>query len=285
MSSYAKALEGVMRLFPKKVKVSFVDAETGEPIGMVKMTLDQLPEKFNKPMLIEAMGKWWRVLDAEPKKAIEFEFMKNLVLKVKDSFLHDPVKGRWYVPSVAGGMPLVSGDTLFDQFILDLRVDEWRQIEFLPVSLLDQVKEDVAVINSILHPEKKYNRLLGYQQRHVREKIVSHNHNIPFYKLCELVNTIDKGVMRLPDGFVKDGFALRSFNYEYYGEVEEGMIKSLCVKEFDCVDEEILNVLSAFGLLLVVWCEGKIISGEMKEGDGGSIDLPNSGEVSDAMLT
>src|ERR1700754_1523580 len=122
-------------------------------------------------------------------------------------------------------MPETSESSLFDGFVLEMVPEYWRGIELLPVSMMEQVKEDVGVINGILHPEKKYDRLVGYVSRHVREKIGLNNLGISFDEFCKVVGEIEKGGVKV-SGFVKNGFALRSMNYEYYGVMEEGVIKS-----------------------------------------------------------
>jgi hypothetical protein len=287
MSGYAKALEGFLRLFPRKIKVTFIDADSGVQIGASKMLAEQLPEKFKRPVVIDALERRWRVLDAEPRKADDFMFTRKLVLKVRDAGLPTQPNGLYFIPSIAHGRPEASTNSLFNEFIAEITGEGWRQIELLPASALQPVEEELAAINSILHPDYPVNLLLGYEKIHVREKIAMEQCNVSFDELCKVVNGIEKGGLRFPvddGGVVKDGFALRSLNYEYYGTIKNGIVKTLCLKDFDSADDELLDVLTAFGLILVIWCEGKMISPEMSEGGAGETDLPGADQVSDAAI-
>ena len=46
MSGYAKALGGLMQLFPKKINVTVIDEITGASLGKYKVPLEQLPDAF-----------------------------------------------------------------------------------------------------------------------------------------------------------------------------------------------------------------------------------------------
>lgn len=284
--SYVLAVEAIMRRFPKKIKVTLINAESGERIGECKMIEAQLPAKFKRPIIVNIMGRRWRVLDAEPRKAIDFIFTRKLVLKVIDPELPNR-NNRFYYPTVADGLPESEENSLFNEFIIERHMEDWRQIEFLPTSMLHVVEREISKINSILNVDDSPDLLLGYERNRVRKKIGALSNNIPFDEFCERINVLQKGAVKIlgnDDEFVKDGIAIRSPNYEYYGIVENGIIKSLCLKEFDCADDELLDALSAFGLVLVIWCEAKIFSGEMKDSDGSENDSFGTGQVSDAAI-
>src|SRR5688572_4814614 len=80
--NYAKVLDAALTMFPRKVKVTCIDGVTGEPIGMYKVLLHQLPTVFDKPVTLTIDGNEWRVIKANPLHSDEFSIFKKLALHV-----------------------------------------------------------------------------------------------------------------------------------------------------------------------------------------------------------
>jgi hypothetical protein len=164
------------------------------------------------------------------------------------------------VPAISNEMPEMCDSRLFEDFIIELHEDQWRQIEFLPLTLLPAIQEEMVSVEAILFPEDESDGVQGYNSVHVREKIGGRRLSISFDDFCELLNIRERGSIRLSgySGFVKSGFAVRSDNYTYYGLIEDKVIKELCLQEYDSADDEFINVVSRFELVLVSWCKGGI---------------------------
>jgi hypothetical protein len=264
MSSIVKAVEGVMRLFPKKINVTFKHV-AGHTIGVIKMYEELLPEKFKRPVIMEAFGRTWRVLEAEPRENKDFVFTRKLELVVVEPELAGKFVKEYFTATVAGSMPEVDSDSHYSDFGVDILAEEWRQVELLPASCLAMVNEEIAVIEGILRPGKGVSVLKGYERRHVRERIGSAGLNISLVEFCKVVDSVKLGSLRINGGYVRNGFVLKSVGFTYYGTEEGGVLKDLCVYKFDCADYEFFNVLSSFDLLMVHWCKGRIFTSEVNE--------------------
>ena len=263
--NYAKIIDGALKLFPKKIKVTFINAVTGDLVGKFKLPPELLPAKFNKPTTIEVNGQLWRVLQANPVDADDFLFTKKLTLHVQENEQVEATSVGSPVATSAWPLPERSTENLFDEFVLDLSPDQWRQIEFLPVSMQEVVQQEMKEIEPILHPGKGENPLLGFHNTYIRNVIGNQNNVIPFNEFYSLVNGREKGALRFcvsENQYMQHGFALHSDNYLYYGTVQNGQIRDLCISQFDAFDEELFVVLNHFRLLMADWCEGRIVSGD-----------------------
>src|SRR5690242_2562289 len=102
--SFVKALKGVIDSIPKIIKVTFVHID-GHEIGMCKIDSRLLPEKFKRPVILEAFGRSWRVLKAEPYK--DFIYKKRISLVVVEPELADRFVSKFYYSTMPGSLPEV----------------------------------------------------------------------------------------------------------------------------------------------------------------------------------
>ncbi|WP_315816510.1 hypothetical protein [Paraflavitalea speifideaquila] len=79
--NYAKVIGSALQLFPKKIKVTLIDAASGNNIGKHFIPAVQLPTAFNRPTILEVDNIKWRVLKADPVLADDFLFSKSLPYK------------------------------------------------------------------------------------------------------------------------------------------------------------------------------------------------------------
>jgi hypothetical protein len=135
-------------------------------------------------------------------------------------------------------------------FELKILEDDWRQVEFLPLSVLPLIQEEMSEIE----------KLSESNEIHVRRKIGANHLSIPLDEFCELAGIKEKGSLKFydQDGYVKNGFALRSENYTYYGTIQGDTIKELCLDDFESADTEFYQVAARYNLVLVDWCNGQI---------------------------
>jgi hypothetical protein len=245
-----KIADGVTGLFPRKIMVTVVDEVSGVVIGSYKAGKESLPEVFDKPMAIELNGVLWRVVKAE------YASGRRLGLWVQEEGYFRSHNKKWMVPTVSQ-KPALGGMRMANDFLIEIGLEEWRQIEFLPAAMQGVVEEEMRLI------EKAAGNggLLGYEIVHVRDNIENPLLEIPFHEFYQFVEGREKGSIELEkmDGILLDGFFIRSNEYLYYGIVENKQIRQLCLEKFDSMDDEATNVITMYNLMMVDWCRGRII--------------------------
>lgn len=262
--NYAKVVSSAIQLFPKKIKVTLIDAVTGSSLGKHKIPASQLPVVFNRPTTIDIENISWRVLKADPVSADDFLYSKRLILHVQNAASIESGQLRFNIPSVCADLPATGFETLYKDFTLKLAEMDWRQIEFMPLSQAGVVEEAVKVIEDILAGQP--NPLLGYEQQYIRDQVLRTNFAIPFGEFCSLLVEPMYGNIAFGENrFVQGGFSVRSESYTYYGVQENGIIHTLCLVQFEWADDEFMRVLAAFDLLLVDWCNASRLSAEPGE--------------------
>ncbi|MBC8032702.1 MAG: hypothetical protein H7Y03_01045 [Chitinophagaceae bacterium] len=250
----------LLNIFPKKVRVTFIDALTGSTINTKRILLAELPEAFNRPITMNIGDSPWRVTSARPARVEEYSISKKLLLQVQQPDTINPSILRYELPTMAPSLPYFTEDPLFSDFTLDLTPEQWRQTEFLPLEFLELIKEEMAPIEAILYPENETQNLLGFAQVHLRQKTDHAYLNIPFEKFCKKVQATGRGNILFPGkGYVHQGFAVTSESFCYYGILKEDRIQQLNLLHFECADEEFFNVLMKYDLVLADWCHGGII--------------------------
>lgn len=254
----------MFNLFKKStIRVEFIDANTNEIIGISEMKAEQLPVSFSKPTKMHLENEDWQVIKAEPQDAFQFKETKQLKLWLGKVEKLDPNNIRFSIPTVSNETPALTGEKNFGDFTLELHEDAWRQIEFLPLTLLPTINEEMSAVEAILFPEDETkNTQYGFDKIHVREKIGEHHLNISIEEFCEVVNAINRGSIHMTiygeTGFVQNGFAIKSANYTYYGTLENNFIKELCLESFESMDDEMSLVCSKYNLAFVSWLTGSI---------------------------
>jgi hypothetical protein len=251
----------MFNFFKRNIKVVFINDETGDTIGVIEMKREQLPEAFDKPTTMQIADKEWQVVKAEPIYAKEFSANKKLTLRLRSIDRIDIEDIRFSIPTISNELPEMANTTLFSDFTLQLHEDDWRQIEFLPLQVLPRIQVEMTAVEAILFPETGTTPSLGYDTVHIR-KIDRQQLSIPFTDFCEQMDIHEKGALTVAfagnSGFVQDGFALRSDNYNYYGTVKDGVINELCLQHFHQAEDEFYRIAARYGLALVEWCKGQI---------------------------
>lgn len=254
----------MFNLFKKStIHVQFINANTNETIGVSDMKAEQLPVSFNKPTTMHLENEDWQVIKAEPEDAFQFKETRQLKLWLSKVEKLNPNNIRFSIPTVSNETPALCTEKVFTDFILELHEDAWRQIEFLPLSILPTINEEMSAVEAILFPEDETKSTqYGFDKIHVREKIGEHHLNISLEEFCEVVNAINKGSIYMTiygeTGFVQNGFAIKSANYTYYGTLENNFIKELCLESFENMDDEMSLACSRYNLVFVSWCIGSI---------------------------
>jgi hypothetical protein len=257
--NYAKVLDAALQMFPRKIRVTCIDGITGTQIGKYKMGLAELPPAFNKPVSIVIEGREWRIIQANPLGADDIAIFRKLTLHVLGKDQLQQVTLGHNVPTRHATSAQLTSTPFFQQFTLDITTDDWLQLEFLPVSAMPQIQEEMALIDPILLMESRSNPLMGYGNIHIRQQTTHFGADIPFDAFCAALPNLKKGNIRL-DGkdYIENGFALQSDNYTYYGTLLNNRITHLCLLEIDGIDDEFTQLATTWELLLVDWCKASI---------------------------
>jgi hypothetical protein len=241
-----KIADGITGLFPKKILVTLRDELSGNIVSVFKADRESIPSRFDRPMVMEMDGKKWRVT------RVVGAGRKQVELLVQEEPLFVPKRSM--VPSVAYPAPPVSTLSVAHIFTLSMRLEEWRQVEFLPAGMMEIVEEEMKDMQAV------EGGLLGYERSHVRERVGDVDLGIPFYEFYQLVEGVEKGSVYLEgEGLVEDGFFVRSVEHVYYGVVRDGGIRQLAMREFDSADEEVTRVIEEWDLVVVDWCGEKVV--------------------------
>lgn len=262
--NYAKAIGSVLQLFPKKIKVTLIDAVTGDCLGKHKIPAELLPAAFNRPTTLEIQNINWRVLNAEPISADDFLFTKKLTLQVQHAAIVGTDLLKYSLPTVCNDLPSTGTGSLYHDFTLEITESDWRQVEFVQLQQSSVIEEAVKIIENIL--TNQLNPLLGYERQYIRDNGLLLNLVIPLEEFClQLMNPVKGNIFYRNAGFVENGFAIRTDSYTYYGLQENGIIQTLSLLQFDWADDEFMRVLSTYKLFLIDWCNAFRISAEAGE--------------------
>jgi hypothetical protein len=253
-------LAPILNAFPRKTRVTFIHAVTGKEIGIQKMKPEELPLSFTRPHTMELNGISWRVMQAVPVYAKEFNLDYKLTLYIQESSSVNR-HGMSDLPTICNDHPVLYQESLFNDFVLNISSGQWRQLEFFSQSFLSIVQEEITRVENILSPGEGVNTLLGYKDIYTRNKIPDIALAIPFDEFCRQYHILEKGAVNFNgNGFIQDGVSLRSKNYTYYGKVNKNIIEELYLESFESVDEEFYELTSSYSLALADWCNGMIIT-------------------------
>lgn len=250
--------DGVSGLLPKKYRVTLIKASTSEIMGIYRFREDQLPEKFDKPTLLEADGKIWRVLEVNVVREASYLSSKKLELQVEAPEALD-LSGKYAVPTNAfSQMKHINND--FERTVFAMAEYDWRQYEFLSVAQIPLIQEEIESIHRIINPEIPVNTLLGYNVIHSRSIKLNNSLSIPFQDFAALIGVDEQGTVSIMEDYIiENGFSLRSESYLYYGRIIDGAIVELAIHGFESVDDEVIQITNRFGLVLVDWCNAHML--------------------------
>ncbi|WEK35469.1 MAG: hypothetical protein P0Y53_23505 [Candidatus Pseudobacter hemicellulosilyticus] len=263
--NWLKLADGVTGLFPKKVQVVLTYGNSGQEIGKYKLPEEFLPEKYDKPTVIEIQNQAWRITKATLVRDKTYLRSRKLLFEVEEMTSYEQ-GSRHLAPTTAFPSPLLGPKSLFSGPDLGMPAENWRQIEFLPTSLLPVIQEEIAIIEASLQPGVHADPLLGYDSLHIRERIGHSNLELPLTDLQQMIGGSETGSVQITaHEYVQQSFFFSTLNYRYYGIVLDGIIKDLSIEAFDSPDDEFMTVLESFGLMLVDWCNARMILNEIAE--------------------
>ena len=257
-----RVAESTSTLFSKKTNITLIDAETGNIISKHNLDSRSLPESFNKPTIINIEDDKWQILKVEILRKGSYLSAPKLLFHVTspDNF---KMGDNFLVPTQ---QPLTEHETtehntLFRDYTLARSFEQWLQLEFLPIGNTDLIQEANTTIEAILNTPDENNHLLGYSTNYIRNITYKYQLEIAFDDFCAFINPIQRGNISLrANSFIQNGFSLQSANYDYYGIVEDGIIRKLAIQTFNYVDDELTDLLAKYELLFIDWCNASIIA-------------------------
>lgn len=257
-----RVAESASTLFSKKVNIILIDAGSQNIISKHTLSSAFLPESFNKPTILNIEDREWQVLKVETTSNGSYLRAPKMLLHVTspDSL---QIGDNSLVPTLAPitEIECSEGNTLFRDYTLFIPPHQWFQLEFLPIENTELLQEASTLIENIISAPDENNHLLGYNTIYTRNIKYSHQLRIIFDEFCTFINPVKKGNISLRDNsFIQKGFALQSDNYNYYGIVDDGIIRKLAIHTFDCVDEEFTDLLVKHNLVFADWCNASVIA-------------------------
>jgi hypothetical protein len=236
------------------VKVTLVNAATGDVIGVSELPSDALPETFDGGAQLAIGDKKWGVVRAEPATRTEYERTGALRLTLALRQKVSPEQIRYTMPTICGDLPPVEPAPEDGNAALVLHEDLWRDIELVSSEQQDDIDDNLAAIARIEHDAAGAD---GYGDIHLRIE--------PSAPLDGVEIGIDElPGSRLPGGVVLssaggkakvvDGFAFALGSGQHlYGWAPHGQIHTLAL-DAPLADGAIIDELTTrHQLVLVNW--------------------------------
>jgi len=248
---------------PASVSIRLIELTSGRAIGKTAMAQSDLPECWETVPTF-TFGEEWQLLEAQPMR-------RDDVIKAGhvDLIVRRPVvagDGTIYSePTISGNVAsILAGSSKAGVKRYQLVPEDWRQVEFVSVSLQGVIDENLSAIRAILDDAVEEE---GYTLRHTRSGL---DQPIPIdskFTLAELLEIFEDGV-DMQDGLaflgvaglVDGGFAFVSSSLtQYFGYTRDGAVAVLCIggigtHEFDSPEiQGLADFAFDKGLTLVEW--------------------------------
>jgi hypothetical protein len=260
----------------KRVRVTFVDAATGTTFARTDSLPEQLPESFEAHTTLNIKGQEWEVVSAVPVTRAEYVKAGELRLNLLKLNIQKMPPGEilFSLPTICDAIPgIAKGTSKLEKHVLELHEDDWRQVELVSVTHLDEARGCLAKIERV-HAEE---RTPGgaFKKLHVRSELAA-----PLgpsgLTLSTLKSTFLPGVAtydgisyRGVAGLIEGGFAFRTagsldvYGIEVGGGVTTvGLVVGGSAPGLEADARSLANLLRGNGLALVDWCRAQVIDGQ-----------------------
>lgn len=264
---------------PGTVHVTLVDVENGKPFAEADLPPSHLPESFDRETRLQLGEQELQVISADPSTRAEIVARGSVVITLSRLQTIDPKKVGFSLPTICEHLPPLV-PLRGEGAMLEFRLDDWRQIEFVTDTLGVEVDAEIADVQA-LYAECEGRG--GFHRLHVRSRLAEPLTGMGFtlvglqkrfggewgsrVKTDDLEGhgaLIDGGVwFRLPGGLV--GYAVEA----------AGRVVTLALTvprgPLDCMrgrppvldlgaDRVALSTLARdHGLLLVDWCAAQLV--------------------------
>ena len=256
------------------VRVTFVDAADGTTLGVVEMRASLLPASFAVATTLHLGDDDWEVVRADPTESADFIARGSLMLELRivppkpvTAKSTDPKSVLFSVPSVVEAIPTASAPRP-EKSVLALHEDDWRQIEMVHLSEIDNVASQIAQIETIVRDSEGS---VGFHTCHARGTPVSPlaSASLDLAALRALFEiAVEYSAIAWVDAAhaIHDGYGFRTRSgLTVYGLAHDGRVSVLALQPdrngpASRGDATALGALrNHYGLMLVDWCARVVV--------------------------
>jgi hypothetical protein len=157
-----------MGFFSRKVQVTLVDDRSGSVLGVTKLDVTALPMSFFASTTMHVHEAEWSVVSADPMTRELYEKTRRLVLRLRPVERVDPRTLLFSLPTICDQLPSDGIGIAADGSEVELREDDWRQIELVAAALVPVVETELAAVRAI-HVDERVGP--GFRKIHVRSSL------------------------------------------------------------------------------------------------------------------
>jgi hypothetical protein len=232
-----------------KVKVTFIDAETGAIVGQAVLEPAQLPESFAAVTTLHLGSDDWQVAEADPMTRLEYAISGRLLLRLRKVQLIDPKDMLFLLPTIEDLLPSL-GEAGVDSGCR-LHEDDWRQWEFVAGGLSADIEAELEAVRAIRAQAVG----IGFKTCHLRQRIPDPLAGVDL-RLSEVAASMETaGAARtdvvLGGRRVERGFAFQWPGGTVYGTEDAGRVTCLAIT--DRPEQPLLDLAKSRNLVLVDW--------------------------------
>jgi hypothetical protein len=171
----------------------------------------------------------------------------------------------WFTtPTISNEFPQTSPLTKQTEFDIQIHEDDYRQNEFLNLSALSLIEQEIIAIKNVWeNHSKKSDDYTLFKNCHVRDKIGSPNLIINFSELKTILKSNSVGQVIINGEALINGFAIKTQNTTYFGTLKNDIIIELCIAEWnENTTNEILEINKTYNLIFANWYHNDIIKND-----------------------
>lgn len=259
-------------LFGKpKVRVSFVNAETGKQFAVSHVPVENLPETFAEETVMHLGNENWAVLSAQPETAEVFRKTRKLTLVVEkrsETVSVDPGKLLYSLPTLNNELAGLDPAIKATDADWRLNADEWRNLEWVSQEFADKIEAELADIRHLHQYEAVPlgENMTAYRRLHVRKRlaVALTPDTVSKKSLCDVLGPLTQTSLTYYNAphAVQEGFSLITPNgLVLYGQNSPSGLLALGLDATQLGKlhiEPLCENLDAFAhahrLVLVDWC-------------------------------
>lgn len=171
----------------------------------------------------------------------------------------------WFTtPTISNEFPQTIPLTQQTELDIHIHEDDYRQNEFLNLSSLPLVEQEINAIKDVWkNHSKKSDDYTLFKNCHVRNKIGSPNLKIDFSELKTILKSNSFGQVIINGEVLVNGFAIKTLNTTYFGTLNNDIVSELCIAEWnENTTNEILKINKAYNLIFANWFHSDIIKND-----------------------
>lgn len=204
-----------------KINVEFYEFTSKQLIANSQIPLQQLPDTFAINTTIHFGDSDWNVMAAKPLKKSEFAASGKVELFLAKVETMDPKDILYSLPSINDEIPrIVDCDS---ENVLVLLEDDWRQVECVSTSFLNEINAEISQIRDIYDNDRES---AGFRNMHLRKKISTplEGKEITLRNLHEYFNAkvhYEGAGFNSSYGIIENGFAFSTeSNWVFWGQCD-----------------------------------------------------------------